>query len=44
MDFQVADFASMVARPQIKAEFKERKGDYEYKGIVPDGPPPVGSN
>ncbi len=25
-------------------EFKERKGDYEYKGIVPDGPPPIGEN
>lgn len=28
-------------RQEIKEEFKERKGDYEYKGIVPDGPPPV---
>lgn len=28
-------------REQVKAEFKERKGDYVYKGIVPDGPPPV---
>jgi len=28
-------------REEIKEEFKERKGDYEYKGIVPDGPPPV---
>jgi aminobenzoyl-glutamate utilization protein B len=27
----------------IKAEFKEKKGDYEYKGIIPDGPPPVGN-
>lgn len=26
----------------IKAEFREDLGDYEYKGIVPDGPPPVG--
>ncbi|MEK6476340.1 amidohydrolase [Catalinimonas sp. 4WD22] len=31
-------------REDIKAEFKERKGDYEYKGIVPDGPPPIGAN
>lgn len=31
-------------REEIKAEFKERKGDYEYKGIVPDGPPPIGAN
>jgi aminobenzoyl-glutamate utilization protein B len=27
----------------IKAEFKEKKGDYEYKAIIPDGPPPVGN-
>ena len=27
----------------VKKEFKEKKGDYEYKGIVPDGPPPVGN-
>ncbi len=27
----------------IKTEFKEKKGDYEYKGIIPDGPPPVGN-
>lgn len=25
----------------VKAEFKQRKGDYVYKGIVPDGPPPL---
>lgn len=31
-------------REAVKAEFKERKGDYEYKGIIPEGPPPVGSN
>jgi len=31
-------------REEIKAEFKERKGDYVYKGIVPDGPPPIGNN
>ncbi len=28
-------------RDEVKAEFKERKGDYIYKGIVPDGPPPI---
>ncbi len=28
-------------RTKIKEEFKERKGDYEYKGMVPDGPPPI---
>ncbi len=26
----------------VKAEFKERKGDTVYKGLVPDGPPPIG--
>jgi aminobenzoyl-glutamate utilization protein B len=25
----------------IKAEFVERKGDYEYEGILPPGPPPL---
>lgn len=25
----------------IKAEFTERKGDYEYEGILPPGPPPL---
>lgn len=28
-------------RSSVKEEFKERVGDYEYKGIVPDGPPPI---
>lgn len=27
---------------EIKAEFKRRKGDHVYKGLVPDGPPPLG--
>ncbi|MEJ1241788.1 amidohydrolase [Chryseolinea sp. T2] len=27
---------------EIKAEFKRRKGDHVYKGLVPDGPPPIG--
>jgi aminobenzoyl-glutamate utilization protein B len=27
----------------IKAEFKTEKGDYSYKGILPDGPPPIKS-
>ena len=26
----------------IKAEFKQRKGDHVYSGLVPDGPPPIG--
>ncbi|PQB04300.1 amidohydrolase [Aureitalea marina] len=28
----------------VKAEFKERKGDYQYKAIIPEGPPPIGKN
>lgn len=28
----------------VKDEFKERKGDTVYKGIVPDGPPPISQN
>lgn len=28
----------------VKADFKEKKGDYVYKGFVPDGPPPINSN
>jgi aminobenzoyl-glutamate utilization protein B len=28
----------------VKAEFNEKKGDYVYKGIIPDGPPPINSN
>jgi len=28
-------------RQNIQTEFKERKGDYEYQGMVPEGPPPV---
>lgn len=27
----------------VKTEFKERKGDYVYKPIIPDGPPPLKS-
>ncbi len=26
---------------EVKKEFKERKGDYVYKAILPDGPPPI---
>lgn len=26
---------------EVKAEYKERKGDVEYKAIVPEGPPPA---
>jgi aminobenzoyl-glutamate utilization protein B len=28
-------------RNEIQAEFKTKKGDYVYKGIIPDGPPPL---
>jgi aminobenzoyl-glutamate utilization protein B len=26
---------------EIKAEYRERKGDYQYKAMIPDGPPPL---
>jgi aminobenzoyl-glutamate utilization protein B len=26
----------------VKQEFKERKGSYQYEGLLPPGPPPVG--
>lgn len=29
---------------EIKAEFKNRKGDKVYKAMIPDGPPPVPQN
>ena len=25
----------------VKAEFKERKGDYIYQAMIPEGPPPL---
>lgn len=28
-------------RASVKEEFLARKGDYQYKGILPDGPPPL---
>ncbi|MDR7128302.1 aminobenzoyl-glutamate utilization protein B [Algoriphagus sp. 4150] len=37
-------FQSAELREAVKEEFKEKKGDYVYKGIVPDGPPPINSN
>lgn len=36
-------FEDPALREKVKAEFKERKGDYEYKGMVPPGPPPINS-
>ncbi len=37
-------FENEALRNAVKKEFKERKGDYSYKGIVPDGPPPINHN
>lgn len=34
-------FENAALRQKVKAEFKERKGDYIYKAIIPDGPPPI---
>ncbi len=34
-------FEDKKLRDEVTAEFKERKGDYVYKGIVPEGPPPL---
>ncbi len=28
-------------REEVKAEFKERKGDYQYEPLIPEGPPPI---
>ncbi len=36
-------FEDAKLRAAVKKEFMERKGDYVYKGIVPDGPPPIGN-
>lgn len=36
-------FEDAELREKVKAEFKERKGDYTYKGMVPPGPPPINS-
>jgi aminobenzoyl-glutamate utilization protein B len=30
--------------PAMQKEFREKKGDYVYKAILPDGPPPIPSN
>jgi aminobenzoyl-glutamate utilization protein B len=29
---------------EVKAEYKERKGDHVYKAMIPEGPPPIGGN
>jgi aminobenzoyl-glutamate utilization protein B len=31
-------------RDEVTAEFKDRKGDYVYEGIVPPGPPPINAD
>jgi len=36
-------FEDAELRDAVKAEYLERKGDYVYEGIVPDGPPPINS-
>ena len=36
-------FEDPAFREKVKEEFKERKGDYVYKGMVPEGPPPINS-
>jgi len=28
-------------REEVKAEHRERKGDYVYKALIPPGPPPL---
>lgn len=28
-------------RKEIRLEFDERKGDHQYRGYIPDGPPPI---
>ena len=35
-------FQDAELRKEIRAEYLERLGDYEYEGMVPDGPPPLG--
>ena len=37
-------FEDAELRKQVKAEFKERKGDYVYKPMIPEGPPPLNKN
>ena len=34
-------FEDQKLRKEMKTEFEERKGDYIYKGMVPEGPPPT---
>ena len=34
-------FEDAQLREEMKKEFLERKGDYVYKAMIPDGPPPI---
>ena len=36
-------FEDAALREDVKKEFKERKGDYIYQPIIPEGPPPLNS-
>jgi aminobenzoyl-glutamate utilization protein B len=35
-------FTDKVLLESVKEEFKTRKGDYQYQGLLPSGPPPLG--
>jgi aminobenzoyl-glutamate utilization protein B len=35
-------FTNKTLLQEVKDEFKERKGDYEYEPMLPPGPPPIG--
>lgn len=34
-------FENEEMRSEIRAEFEQRRGEYRYKALIPDGPPPV---
>ena len=34
-------FENEKLRSDIRAEFKDRKGDYNYEAILPEGPPRI---
>jgi len=36
-------FEDAQLREEMRKEFLERKGDYVYKALIPDGPPPLES-
>ncbi|MDA9587167.1 amidohydrolase, partial [Flavobacteriaceae bacterium] len=35
-------FTDKALLESVKEEFKTRKGDYQYQGLLPSGPPPLG--